>query len=194
MPSTPIDDAKKTMKIPVFVSSPSMNNLSPDQERVRQAILGFLDYFDLEPRALGRSDYADGLPLREVLVIARHCAGGIVLGFEQFRATAGTWKLESERQKALVPPEYCIFPSEWNNLEAGIMFGLGLPMLIFREVRAEGKELYRVKGGVFDEGVTEVYLRDMPQAGASPENDSELKHVFLKWHARVSAHYYGSAK
>jgi hypothetical protein len=52
----------------------------------------FLDEFNLEPRALGRSDYPAEFPLREVLVIAKHCAGGIVLGFEQFHFTAGTVK------------------------------------------------------------------------------------------------------
>lgn len=45
--------------------------------------------YNLEPRALGRSDYPTELPLREVLVIAKHCAGGIILGFEQYRSLDG---------------------------------------------------------------------------------------------------------
>ena len=48
-------------------------------------IIRQLDDNDLEARALGRSDYPTELPLREVLLIARHCPGGIILGFEQFR-------------------------------------------------------------------------------------------------------------
>ncbi|MFZ9703570.1 MAG: hypothetical protein ACO3B7_05180, partial [Candidatus Limnocylindrus sp.] len=56
--------------------------MSKDQEDIRSAIDVVLDHFELEPRALGRSDYPDGLPLREILVIGRHCAGGIILGFE----------------------------------------------------------------------------------------------------------------
>src|SRR5437660_3411049 len=39
--------------------------------------------FNLEPRAPGRSDYPTELPLREVLLVARHCSGGVILGFEQ---------------------------------------------------------------------------------------------------------------
>src|SRR5262245_53838427 len=78
------------MKIPIFVSCPT--SLNPKQESSRRALMRFLDEFNLEPRALGRSDYPAEFPLREVLVIAKHCAGGIILGFEQFHATSGTWK------------------------------------------------------------------------------------------------------
>ena len=66
------------MKIPVFVSSPT--SLSPSQEAARTIIIRQLDDNDLEARALGRSDYPTELPLREVLLIARHCSGGIILG------------------------------------------------------------------------------------------------------------------
>jgi len=59
----------------------------------------FLDEFNLEPGALGRSDYPAEFPLREVLVIARHCAGGIILGFEQFHATAEHGSEVLERPK-----------------------------------------------------------------------------------------------
>lgn len=43
------------MKIPVFVSCPT--SLSDVQEAARKAILRELDRANLEPRALGRSDY-----------------------------------------------------------------------------------------------------------------------------------------
>jgi hypothetical protein len=78
------------MKIPVFVSCPT--SLSKDQETRRKIAIDILDSLNLEPRALGRSDYPADLPLREVLVIARHCAGGVILGFNQFTATTGLSK------------------------------------------------------------------------------------------------------
>jgi hypothetical protein len=78
------------MKIPIFVSSPTA--LNPEQAASREVVMCFLEELNLEPRALGRSDYPSELPLREVLVIARHCAGGIILGYEQFRASAGIWR------------------------------------------------------------------------------------------------------
>jgi hypothetical protein len=168
------------MRIPVFVSCPT--KLSAAQLRSRALILGFLRDLQLEPRALGRSDYPNDVPLREVYVIARHCHGGIILGFEQFQASVGVWKRgtkEASRVKASAP---VLFPSPWNQLEAGILFGLKLPLLIFRESN--------VYGGVFDVGTTEVFVHSMPPPKATKEKRAELKEVFLKWHAEVSRAYY----
>jgi len=168
------------MKIPVFVSCPT--GLSPAQEGMRKIILQFLDDFDLELRALGRSDYPAEFPMREVLVIARHCAGGLILGFEQFRATAGIRKPGATDARPLKRKEVISFPTPWNHLEAGILFGLGLPIMIFREPQ--------IAGGVFDNGVTDVFVHEIPDAAPSSHQQSELKQIFLKWHARVSARYY----
>src|SRR5882724_11264436 len=135
--------AKDYVKIPVFVSCPSALNAA--QQASRETLMAFLDDLNLEPRALGRSDYPSELPLREVLVIARHCAGGLILGFEQFQATGGTWKRglgQKNGERKLAAKETVSFPTPWNHLEAGILFGLGLPLLIFRESQ--------ISGGVFD--------------------------------------------
>ncbi|MCP4076281.1 MAG: hypothetical protein GY744_08860 [Gammaproteobacteria bacterium] len=57
------------MKIPVFVSSPT--SLNSSQEKARIKIFNILGSMNLEPRALGQSDYPTQLPLREVYTIAR---------------------------------------------------------------------------------------------------------------------------
>lgn len=163
------------MDIPVFVSCPT--SLNPDQESARSIVLRQLKRYKLTPRALGRSDYPTELPLREVLVIARHCAGGIILGFEQFRSLNGISKPGTSEEKHLrsdMP-----FPTPWNNLEAGILFGLGLPLLIFRESG--------ISGGIFDTGVTDVFIHPMPIAGGN----EGLQDVFLKWQSSVRQQYYG---
>jgi hypothetical protein len=172
------------LRIPVFVSSPTA--LNADQAASRDILMSFLDDLNLEPRALGRSDYPSELPLREVVVIARHCAGGIILGYEQFQATAGTWKRglgKGHGERTLKPKEVAAFPTPWNQLEAGILFGLGVPLLIFREPG--------ISGGVFDNGVTDVYIHSTPSPRISERDRSSLKEVFLKWHAKTSARYYG---
>lgn len=176
------------MKIPVFVSRPTW--LNPAQEKSRQVIMELLEDLNVEPRTLGSSDYPSELPLREVLVIARHCAGGVILGFEQFRATAGTHKHgikdegipEDKRERELKASEVLKFPSPWNQLEAGILFGLGVPLLIFREKGIEG--------GVFDNGVTDVFIHAMP-TGTGDVERGNLKEVFLKWYSKASARYFG---
>src|SRR5260370_33212684 len=110
------------MKIPIFVSCPT--SLNATQERSRSALMRFLDEFNLEPRALGRSDYPAEFPLREVIVIARHCAGGLILGFEQFQATSGTWKRGAKGEKKLASRDSASFPTPCNHLEPGVLFVL----------------------------------------------------------------------
>jgi hypothetical protein len=85
------------MKIPVFASCPTQ--LNPEQNRSRNVILSILEDLHIEPRALGRSDYPKDYPLKEVYAIAKHCHGGVVLGFEQFQATVGTWKRGTKEQQ-----------------------------------------------------------------------------------------------
>ena len=168
------------MKIPIFVSSPT--ELNKDQDRSRNVIMNMLDDLQLEPRALGRSDYPKDVPLREIYVIARHCYGGIILGYEQFQATAGIMKHGTKEEKSVSKKTPLVFPTPWNQLEAGILFGLRLPLLIFRESD--------VSGGIFDIGTTEVFVHQTPPPRPSRKKLDELKQVFLKWQGEVTRVYY----
>lgn len=169
------------MKIPVFVSCPT--DLNQEQEKSRKLIMAELEDLQLEPRALGRADYPTELPLREVLVISKHCSGGVILGFSQFIANSGTWKKGTGEGKEKDQTKPIAFPTPWNHLEAGILFGLEIPLLIFREPTIEG--------GVFDRGVTDVYVHKMPGPSIEDANKDALKQVFLKWSSKVRRHYYG---
>lgn len=167
------------MKIPVFVSCSTQ--LNRPQQSARKTIMRQLAELGMEPRALGRTDYPSDFPLKEVLVIAKHCSGGVILGFEQFYATAGTWRRGTTEEKDIVGPT--AFPTPWNQLEAGILFALGRPLLVFKEGA--------LSGGVFDPGVTDVFIHKMPMGRLSQANVNELREVFLNWQRKVRAHYYG---
>jgi hypothetical protein len=167
------------MRIPVFVSSPTA--LSPDQERSRKVVIDLLDRYKMEPRALGRSDYPKDFPLKEVLIIAKHCHGGVVLGFEQMLIKSATFKAGTKNQSELSGGQQRHLPTPWNHLESGILFGLRLPLLVFKEIGIEG--------GIFDPGTSEAFLHEMPPNKPSREKRDELEHVFLKWSAAVQAHY-----
>jgi hypothetical protein len=169
------------MRIPVFVSSPSPDNLSPDQEKSATIIHELVKRYKLEWRALGRSDYPNDLPLKEVLRMVRHCSGGIILGFEQFRSSVGESKRGSKKAKSAASE--VLFPTPWNHLEGGILFSSKLPMMIFSEPG--------ISGGVFDVGATEVFVHQMPTSAMSPQALDDLDSVFQNWVARVRRHYYG---
>ncbi len=166
------------MKIPVFVSCPTA--LAADQDRVRRWIVLELERLQLEPRALGRSDYPAEFPLREVHVIAKHCSGGMILGFRQCTAIKGVWRKGTKKEERISTAAH--FPSPWNQLEAGILFGLNLPLLIFREEP--------MRGGVFDDGVTDVFVHSMPKTGMRGRQLEAFREVLLKWSSRIRDHYY----
>jgi len=167
-------------KIPVFVSCPT--TLNEEQDKKRNVIIRFLEELQLEDRSLGRSDYPNDYPLKEVYVIAKHCAGGIILGFEQIFVERGIRKRNTEEEKIIQASDNLILPTPWNHLEAGILYGLKLPLLIFKE-----KDL---EGGIFDIGISDVFIHEMPASDIKDEKVNELRQVFLKWFAEVSNHYY----
>ncbi len=168
------------MLIPVFVSMP--NALSDAQDAAQRIILGELGHNRIEARTLGKTDYPTTYPLREVITLAKHCSGGLILGFSQFEATSGTWKKDTPFKEIVAENSIVQFPTPWNQLEAGILFALNIPLLVFRESG--------VSGGVFDNGVTDLFVHTMPQPDAEYNERNALREVFQKWTAKVRAHYY----
>jgi hypothetical protein len=163
---------EQTLRIPVFVSCPT--KLSIEQNKSRQVVLDLLEKYKFQPRALGRSDYPNKAALREVVAIARHCAGAVIMGFVQYQATQGTvypgseWATDAPRA----------FPSPWNDLEAGILYLSKLPLMILREPG--------VTGGIFDQGVTEYFTHTMPTDPA----DERFEQSLLSWQADVRTNYF----
>lgn len=166
------------MKVPVFVSSPSA--LNEAQNNSREIILGELDRLELEPRALGRSDYPTELPLREVFVVAKHCSGGVILGYEQMYVSDGLAKRGTNNEQTIT--EGVSIPTPWNHLEAGILYSMGLPLLVFKD--------HGISGGIFDLGVTDVFVHKIPHSSMGETERRALSSVFLKWQAKVRVHYY----
>ncbi len=158
-------------KIPVFVSCPT--KLNAEQETYNQRINRLLDEFGLERRALGRSDYPLENPLKEVYVLAKHCAGGIILGFEQTYVEKGIIKRNTDESRVVL--DAFPMPSPWNHLEAGILYGLKLPLLIIKEAK--------ISGGIFDIGASSLFVHEFT-AGA------DLRQVFAKWFSQVYKTYY----
>jgi hypothetical protein len=167
------------MRIPVFVSAPSLANLSTEQDAVATKIYDMVARYRLEWRALGRSDYPLDLPLREVVRMVRHCSGGLVLGFEQFYAEEGTYKRHSDKP---LTNANVVLPTPWNQLEGGMIYMSGLPLMILREPG--------IQGGIFDAGATELFVHDMPTMSMSQQAEEDFDAVFQRWVGRVKSHYY----
>jgi hypothetical protein len=165
------------MKIPVFVSSPT--SLSPSQEAARTVIIPQLDDNDLEARALGRSDYPTELPLREVPLIARHCSGGIILGFEQF---CERWieKARNSRRRA----------SQHTNSISDSLESFGVRHSFWAPSSDSSVPRRRHHRRLFDTGVSDVFIHHMPSANIKGAAKDALRQVFQRWAGRVREHYY----
>jgi|SoiMethySBSTD1v2_1073268.scaffolds.fasta_scaffold76347_4 hypothetical protein len=165
-----------TSKIPIFVSAPT--TLSPAQQVSYEKIVRLLERENLERRALGRSDYPSEFPLKEVYLIARHCSGGVILGYSQSIAETLIIKPDTpyERKTQNVKA-----PTPWNQLEAGILFSLRVPLMVFRE---DG-----VTGGVFDDGVTDVFVNKLPVGAIKRATEHQLIAAIQSWVSRVREHY-----
>lgn len=165
-------------KIPVFVSCPTL--LNDEQKNYSEFVNSLLSDFGLERRALGLSDYPVENPLKEIYVLAKHCAGGLILGFEQSRVEKGIIKRGTDKEKLISEP-YSL-PTPWNDIEAGILFALRLPILIFKE---QG-----VKGGIFDFGSSEYFINELPRDISSEDAKQIIRQVFSKWAGKVIETYH----
>jgi len=166
------------MLIPVFGSCPT--NLNKLQDETRRLVLGELGHAGLEWRSIGKTDYPTEFPLREVLMLAKHCSGGLILGFSQFETKTGIWKKSTPYEKQ--QRGTAAFPTPWNQLEAGILFSLELPLLIFREEH--------VSGGIFDNGVTDLFIHQLPKGKLTKPDTRPLREVIRKWAMKAHEHYY----
>jgi len=160
------------MKIPVFVSRP--NELTGPQEQRMAEIHKLLAEHSLDSRTLGQEVIATDYPLKAVRAVARHCSGGLVLGFSQEAA-----KDIERHNRAVVPAK--AYPTPWNHLEGGILFALQVPLLIWKEDD--------VHGGIFDNGVTDNFVHKFDDTFSA--DNPKVKAIFSKWQSNVHGHYYG---
>ncbi|HAZ10784.1 MAG TPA: hypothetical protein DCY56_06745 [Candidatus Omnitrophica bacterium] len=165
------------MRIPIFGSCPTLINSR--QFEAKKMIFRQLDRLELEWRSLGQTDYPTKCPLHEVHVLAKHCSGGLILGFSQFETKTGTWKKGTRSQSK--QNKLIAFPTPWNQIEAGILFALRLPLLVFCEDN--------VSGGIFEKGITDLFIHRMPLGKLSRQNKKALNEVIVKWAHEVREHY-----
>ena len=76
-----------------------------------------------------------------------------------------------------------LFPRELdshgNHLESGILFGLRLPILVFREDEITGR--------IFDNGVSDVFVHPIPSADITGTAKAALKQVFQRWAGKFAS-------
>ena len=172
------------MKIPVFVSVGS--KLSKEQEEIKKFFFEQMsDVHDLHPRNVGTTDSAMKAPLTEVVALARHCSGALILGFEEIQIvqakkldkSTDTWKDQQFNAYSYSTP--------WNQLEAGVCKALNLPLMVFSE---------GVNGGIFDVGASEYFIQSLPNIADFEQNKKSISSKIAQWRSQVLNHYYEGIK
>ena len=106
--------------------------------------------------------------------MARHCSGAVILGSSQSIAERVIVKPNTANEHKINKLK---MPTPWNHLEAGIFFSLRMPLMVFRE---DG-----ISGGVFDDGVTDVFINKLPIGTIDKAWERQIVAVIQTWVARV---------
>ena len=162
--------------VPVFVSIPRA--LNTRQGIVHSAIENMLGAMRLEPRTVGRSDQALQSPLGEVYQLARRCSGGLILGFRQATAASAVLRPGCDDEEVR---EQAHWPSAWNQLEAGVLYAIGVPLLVFAE--------RGVTGGIFDRGVGNMFIHDFSSEAFDEKARAHMETLIHEWTRHVRNFY-----
>ncbi len=161
------------MSIDIFLSVGRA--ATPQQEKFVEAAQSLLRENGFNPRTVGRTDFASEKPLKTILDVMRKCQGTVVIAFERIRFEHGTELAGGENAAAL---ENISLPTVWNQIEAGMAYALGHPLLAIAESRLRNEGLLE-KG--YDWFVEWVEL-DIPSL-----EERNFTEAFKAWKKRVEA-------
>lgn len=128
----------------------------------------------LKLRSLGTEDYSNKAPLLAVLQLMSKCDGVIVLGFKQILIESCIEKEGTDRSNKR---SNVFLPTAWNHIEAGMAFGLNLPILIIKE--------RGVEGGIFDQGATGKFIHQVDFSDEKYLQSEEFLQPFNEWHEEI---------
>ena len=108
-----------------------------EEDDFLHAVEGILKSHGLNPRTVGRTDFADENPFQKVLHVMKECSGIIVIASERMVFERGIEFPKSVEKTGL---RQVFMPTIWNQIEAAMAYALHVPMLVIAEssLRADG--------------------------------------------------------
>jgi hypothetical protein len=129
--------------INVFISHPTPYNKY--QETFLSLIELELKKHGLNPTNLGKNNWSFRSPLKPIKEIMDTCVAAVVIGLERHHSLIGYEKEFSKSSKELI---HKYSSSPWIQIEAGMAYQAGLPILILKEDK------------VYDEGILDPQISD----------------------------------
>jgi hypothetical protein len=157
----------------VFISIGSP--FSEQHGKFLDALIDLLRRCDVEPRAIDKTDFSTGNPLKDISRVMRECQGVIVVAFERTYVESGFEKRKSPLEK---PLESVRYTTPWNQIEASMAFALGLPIIVMME------------RGLREEGLLEEkydWYIERVDLSADALSDKNVQSRLMAWCRRVQA-------
>ena len=158
--------------VDVFISSGSA--YTDTQRMFLKSFEDFMVSNNCNPRKIGHIKTGS-----KVISVVRQklsaCDGAVVVAFTRYEIEKGAEFPKSKAEKAIAGMK---IPTMWNQLEGGIAYGLGVPLLILAERGLD-------RQGILSDGNEWVPLEIELSAAALEEQN--FTDVFVKWREAVQA-------
>jgi hypothetical protein len=130
-----------------------------------------LEAYDLNPVNLGKSNWNYKSPLRPIKDMMETCVGAVIIGLERHHSLIGYEKENSKDSKEII---HKYSSSPWIQIEAGIAYQAGLPLLILKEDKVYSE-------GILDPQISDYFVFDFTLKKMSKQLSPELKQSILSW-------------
>ncbi|WP_166336989.1 hypothetical protein [Sphingobacterium chungjuense] len=160
--------------IQVFISHPTpFNN---NQDSFLKLLKKELEERGLNPVNLGKNNWSFKSPMQPIKELMIHSKAVVVVGLERFHDYIGYAKQHSKYEVEYV---HKFRSSSWIQIEAGMAYMVGIPILILKEKNIE-------KEGILDPNVSEFYVFEFDIEEQLTELSEELKAIIDNWSQHIS--------
>lgn len=162
------------MAIDVFLSVG--RTFTDAQEQFVTDLERLLADHELQPHALGRSDYSAAQPLRAIEELMDRCSGSVIVAFERLFVERGVDQRGGPKQRDVSAPA---MTTVWNQIEAAMAYVKRQPLLVI------------VEEGVIQQGLLshghDWHVQQLPLSRAELRSRETIGRL-EEWKARVVAY------
>ena len=155
--------------INVFISHPTPYN------KYQESFLSLIDFelkkHGLNPTNLGKNNWNFRSPLKPIKEIMDTCVAAIIIGLERHHILIGYEKEFSKNSKELI---HKYSSSPWIQIEAGMAYQAGLPLLILKEDKVFAE-------GILDPQISDSFVFEFDLKKLQKKLSPELEQMISSW-------------
>lgn len=155
--------------INVFISHPTPYNKC--QKQFLALIETKLADHDLNPVNLGKNNWSFKSPLEPIKKIMSTCKAAVILGLERHHSYIGYERENSVDEKEHI---HRFTSSPWIQIEAGMAYQAGLPLLILKEEKLHSE-------GILDSNSSDYFVFDVIIEKEVKKPSQELEQFIQSW-------------